>query len=158
MNLRIGQGYDAHKLVPGDGMTLGGVKISSDYSIEAHSDGDIIIHGLMDSLLGASGLGDLGSFFGTSEDSLKDVSSRDLLKRIVSKFKEDNISIINVDITYIGEVPKVIEHVGLIRENLSKDLEIEKMAVSCKATTTDGMGFEGKKSGISCLAVSLIRI
>tara|TARA_Y100001970_G_scaffold290274_1_gene423353 strand:- start:7239 stop:7715 length:477 start_codon:yes stop_codon:yes gene_type:complete len=158
MNLRIGQGYDAHKLVPGDGMTLGGVKISSDYSIEAHSDGDIIIHALMDSLLGASGLGDLGSFFGTSEDSLKDVSSRDLLKRIVSKFKEDNISIINVDITYIGEVPKVIEHVGLIRENLSKDLEIEKMAVSCKATTTDGMGFEGKKSGISCLAVSLIRI
>ncbi len=155
--MRIGHGYDAHKLIPGTQIILGGMKIDSKFSIEAHSDGDIIIHSLIDSLLGAAAYGDLGTFFPSEDNQYKDISSRKLLKEVVIKLKEDQYQISNVDITYIGQLPKLNIYIPQIRRNLSEDLEIEIDCISCKATTTDFLGFEGSKEGVSCHAVSLIK-
>ena len=155
--MRIGHGYDAHKLIKGSQVILGGIKIDSEFSIEAHSDGDIIIHSLIDSLLGAAAYGDLGAFFPSEDDQYKDISSRELLKKVVRKLKEDQYQISNVDITYIGQLPKLNSYIPQIRKNLSEDLETEVDCVSCKATTTDFLGFEGSKEGVSCHAVSLIK-
>ena len=155
--MRIGHGYDAHKLVKGDYVILGGIKIDSEFSIEAHSDGDIIIHALIDSILGAAAYGDLGTFFPSEDDQFKNISSRELLKEVVLKLKEDQYQVSNVDITYIGQLPKLNPYILQIRKNLSDDLEIEVECVSCKATTTDFLGFEGLKEGVSCHAVSLIK-
>ena len=143
--MRIGHGYDAHKLVEGSHVVLGGIKIDSEFSIEAHSDGDIIIHSLIDSLLGAAAYGDLGTFFPSEDDKYKDISSRELLKEVVLKLSEDQYEISNVDITYVGQLPKLNPYIPQIRKNLSEDLEIGIDCVSCKATTTDFLGFEGSK-------------
>ena len=155
--MRIGHGYDAHKLVKGSHVILGGIKIDSEFSIEAHSDGDIIIHSLIDSLLGAAAYGDLGTFFPSEDDKYKDISSRELLKEVVLKLNEDQYEISNVDITYVGQLPKLNPYIPQIRKNLSEDLEIGIDYVSCKATTTDFLGFEGSKEGVSCHAVALIK-
>tara|TARA_B100000965_G_scaffold168997_1_gene140961 strand:- start:123 stop:593 length:471 start_codon:yes stop_codon:yes gene_type:complete len=155
--MRIGHGYDAHKLVKGSHVVLGGIKIDSEFSIEAHSDGDIIIHSLIDSLLGAAAYGDLGTFFPSEDDKYKDISSRELLKEVVLKLNEDQYEISNVDITYVGQLPKLNPYIPQIRKNLSEDLEIGIDCVSCKATTTDFLGFEGSKEGVSCHAVALIK-
>ena len=155
--MRIGHGYDAHKLVKGSYVVLGGIKIDSEFSIEAHSDGDIIIHSLIDSLLGAAAYGDLGTFFPSEDNKYKDISSRELLKEVVLKLNEDQYEISNVDITYVGQLPKLNPYIPQIRKNLSEDLEIGIDCVSCKATTTDFLGFEGSKEGVSCHAVALIK-
>ena len=155
--MRIGHGYDAHKLVKGSYVVLGGIKIDSEFSIEAHSDGDIIIHSLIDSLLGAAAYGDLGTFFPSEDDKYKDISSRELLKEVVLKLNEDQYEISNVNITYVGQLPKLNPYIPQIRKNLSEDLEIGIDCVSCKATTTDFLGFEGSKEGVSCHAVALIK-
>jgi len=155
--MRIGHGYDAHKLVKGSHVVLGGIKIDSEFSIEAHSDGDIIIHSLIDSLLGAAAYGDLGTFFPSEDNKYKDISSRELLKEVVLKLNEDQYEISNVDITYVGQLPKLNPYIPQIRKNLSEDLEIGIDCVSCKATTTDFLGFEGSKEGVSCHAVALIK-
>ncbi|MFL2697929.1 MAG: 2-C-methyl-D-erythritol 2,4-cyclodiphosphate synthase [Gammaproteobacteria bacterium] len=145
--MRIGQGYDAHKIIPGDEIILGGVAIPSNYSIEAHSDGDVIIHAVIDAILGAFSLGDLGSHFPSSDDSYKDISSRVLLKEVMEKINSSE-DIINLDITYIGEEPKLSKYIDQIRRNISKDLGINLDKVSCKATTTEGLGFQGRKEGV----------
>ena len=154
--MRIGHGYDAHKLISGNGLVLGGVLIKSNYEIEAHSDGDIVIHALIDALLGAACLGDIGKLFPSVKDKYKDISSRSLLKEVNNKLIEKNYSVKNIDITYVGQEPKLLPHISEIRKNLSSDLNIEIDAVSCKATSTDGLGFEGAKKGVSCYAVVLI--
>lgn len=152
--MRIGQGYDAHKIIPGDEIILGGVAIPSNYSIEAHSDGDVIIHAVIDAILGAFSLGDLGSHFPSSDDSYKDISSRVLLKEVMEKINSSE-DIINLDITYIGEEPKLSKYIDQIRRNISKDLGINLDKVSCKATTTEGLGFQGRKEGVSAIAIIL---
>ena len=154
--MRIGHGYDAHRLIEGSGMILGGVPVACNYSIDAHSDGDLIVHALIDALLGAAGLGDIGTFYPSDDNKFKDISSRELLRDVVLKLKDDNYSIQNVDITFIGQEPKLNEFIGRIKENLSQDLCIEIDSVNCKATTTDFLGFEGEKKGLSCHAVALI--
>jgi len=154
--MKIGHGYDAHRLIEGSGMILGGVPIASNYSIDAHSDGDLIVHALVDALLGAAGLGDIGTFYPSNDNKFKDISSRELLRDVVLKLKDGNYSIQNVDITFIGQEPKLNEFIDKIKENLSQDLCIEIDSVNCKATTTDFLGFEGEKKGLSCHAVALI--
>ncbi len=155
--MRIGHGYDAHKLIPGNHIILGGIKIDSNFSIEAHSDGDIIIHSLIDALLGAAAYGDLGTFFPSDNNLYKDISSRELLKAVVLKLKDDKYKISNVDITYIGQLPKLNTYIQQIKKNLSEDLGIDTDFISCKATTTDNLGFEGTNEGVSCHAVCLIK-
>ena len=154
--MKIGHGYDAHRLVKGSGVILGGVSITCNYSIDAHSDGDLIIHALVDALLGAAGFGDIGTLYPSDDNKFKDISSRELLRDVVSKLKDANYLIQNIDITFIGQEPKLNGFIGKIRENLSQDLCIEIDSVNCKGTTTDFLGFEGEKRGLSCHAVALI--
>ena len=154
--MKIGHGYDAHRLIEGTGMILGGVSIASNFSIDAHSDGDLIVHALVDALLGAAGLGDIGTFYPSDDNKFKDISSRELLRDVVQKLKDCNYSIQNADITFIGQEPKLNEFIDKIKENLSQDLSIGISSVNCKATTTDFLGFEGEKKGLSCHAVVLI--
>ena len=154
--MKIGHGYDAHRLVSGTGVTLGGVSIACDYSIEAHSDGDLIVHALIDALLGAAGYGDIGTFYPSNDNKFADISSRELLRDVVSKLNNNNLFVQNVDITFIGQEPKLSQFIDLIKENLSKDLCVDIKSVNCKATTTDFLGFEGEKKGLSCHVVALI--
>jgi 2-C-methyl-D-erythritol 2,4-cyclodiphosphate synthase len=154
--MRIGQGYDAHRIKPGQGMILGGVAIECDYSIEAHSDGDIIVHALIDALLGAAAYGDLGTYFPSEDETMKDISSFSMLSSVLNKLKDDSYKIINIDLTYVGQVPKLITYREEIRNNLSKFMNINIENISCKATTTDGLGFEGNLEGISCHCIVLI--
>ena len=154
--MRIGQGYDAHRIKPGQGMILGGVAIECDYSIEAHSDGDIIVHALIDALLGAAAYGDLGTYFPSEDETMKDISSFSMLSSVLNKLKDDSYKIINIDLTYVGQVPKLITYREEIRNNLSKFMNINIENISCKATTTDGLGFEGSLEGISCHCIVLI--
>lgn len=154
--MRIGQGYDAHRIKPGQGMILGGVAIECDYSIEAHSDGDIIVHALIDALLGAAAYGDLGTYFPSEDETMKDISSFSMLSSVLNKLKDDSYKIINIDLTYVGQVPKLISYREEIRNNLSKFMKINIENISCKATTTDGLGFEGNLEGISCHCIVLI--
>ena len=155
--MRVGIGYDAHKLIPGKGMHLGGVFIECEYSIEAHSDGDVIIHALIDSLLGAAALGDIGSLFPSKDPENKDISSSFLLTQVIDLLDLNNYKVINIDITLIAETPKIHQKTDQIINSLSKSLRVTKSSVSCKATTTDFLGFEGSKEGVSCHAVSLIK-
>ena len=154
--MRIGYGYDAHKLVPGNGMTLGGIEIKCDYSIEAHSDGDILVHTLIDALMGAAAYGDLGTYFPSEDQSLKNISSLSMLSTVLEKLNMDSYKISNIDLTYVGQVPKLISYSKEIRQNLSTFINIDIDKISCKATTTDHLGFEGKLEGISCHCVVLI--
>ena len=154
--MRIGQGYDAHRIKPGQGIILGGVAIECDYSIEAHSDGDIIVHALIDALLGAAAYGDLGTYFPSEDETMKDISSFSMLSSVLNKLKDDSYKIINIDLTYVGQVPKLITYREEIRNNLSKFMNINIENISCKATTTDGLGFEGNLEGISCHCTVLI--
>ena len=154
--MKIGHGYDAHRLIEGSGMILGGVTIACNYSIDAHSDGDLIVHALIDALLGAAGFGDIGTLYPSEDNKFKNISSRELLRDVVSKIKDANYLIQNIDITFIGQEPKLNRFINEIRENISQDLCIEIDSVNCKATTTDFLGFEGEKKGLSCHAVALI--
>ena len=154
--MRIGHGYDAHKLVPGGGMTLGGIEIKSDYSIEAHSDGDILVHTLIDALMGAAAYGDLGTYFPSEDQSLKNISSLSMLSSVLEKLNKDGFKISNIDLTYVGQAPKLISYSKEIRQNLSTFINMDIDNISCKATTTDHLGFEGKLEGISCHCVVLI--
>ena len=154
--MRIGYGYDAHKLVQGNGMTLGGIEIKCNYSIEAHSDGDILVHTLIDALMGAAAYGDLGTYFPSEDQSLKNISSLSMLSTVLEKLNMDGYKISNIDLTYVGQVPKLISYSKEIRQNLSSFINIDIDKISCKATTTDHLGFEGKLEGISCHCVVLI--
>ena len=154
--MRIGHGYDAHKLVSGGGMTLGGIEIKCDYSLEAHSDGDILVHTLIDALMGAAAYGDLGTYFPSEDQSLKNISSLSMLSTVLEKLNMDGYKISNIDLTYVGQVPKLISYSKEIRQNLSSFINIDIDKISCKATTTDHLGFEGKLEGISCHCVVLI--
>ena len=155
--MRVGIGYDAHKLIPGKGMHLGGIFFECEYSIEAYSDGDVIIHALIDSLLGAAALGDIGSLFPSQDPENKNISSGILLTQVIDLLNSKNYKVINIDITLISETPKIHHKTDQIIDSLSKSLGVTKSSISCKATTTDGLGFEGEKKGIACQAISLIK-
>ena len=137
-------------------MHLGGIFIECDYAIEGYSDGDVIIHALIDSLLGAAALGDIGTLFPSKDPKNKNISSSILLSEVVDLLDSRNYRIINIDLTLITETPKINQKVNLIIDALSNNLRVPKNYVSCKATTTDGLGFEGEKKGIACQAISLI--
>ena len=153
---RIGQGFDVHRLEPGDGVTLGGVRIQCPYRIVAHSDGDVLVHALCDALLGAAGLGDIGHWFPDTDARYKGADSRTLLRQIVRELVQQGWQVINADVTLIAEVPRVAPHVAVMREYLAVDLGVAPAAVNVKATTSEGLGFTGRKEGIAAQAVALI--
>lgn len=155
-NLRIGFGFDAHQIKKGTSMTIGGISIECDFEIIAHSDGDVLTHAICDALLEAAHLGDLGSFV-LEDDSSKDISSLKILEDVMNKLRSINMEIINIDSTYVGSVPRLEPHKADMETKLASTLKIDSDRVSCKATTTDGLSFQGKKEGISAYATVLLK-
>ena len=155
--MRIGYGFDAHGFTPGDGVTLGGEWIPCDRGIDAHSDGDVVIHALCDALLGAAGLGDLGVFFPDTDPNLENIDSRRLLRDVISRVMSTGYSVGNVDITVVTERPRISPHREAMITNLARELGVDVNAVSVKATSTDGLGYTGRHEGISAHAVVLLK-
>lgn len=154
--MRIGHGYDAHRLAEGRPLILGGVTIPYDRGLEAHSDGDAVIHALCDALLGASALGDIGSHFPDSNPDLKNIDSRFILRKVVDLLKDKGYRIGNADITILAQAPKLSPYIPAMRGKLAEDMRIAIEDVNVKATTTEGMGFVGRKEGIAVASVVLI--
>jgi 2-C-methyl-D-erythritol 2,4-cyclodiphosphate synthase len=155
--MRIGHGFDAHRFEAGRPLVLGGVTIPHEAGLAAHSDGDVLIHALCDALLGAAALGDIGSHFPDSSDAYAGIDSRILLRSVMSRLHEADYRVGNVDITLIAQVPKMAPHIQAMRENMAADMQVAVGVVSIKATTTEKMGYTGRREGISCHAVCLLR-
>jgi 2-C-methyl-D-erythritol 2,4-cyclodiphosphate synthase len=157
MEIRIGHGFDTHRLAAGEGVMLGGVFIACPYRLVAHSDGDVLIHALCDALLGAIGGGDIGKLFPDTDAQYRGIASRKLLEHVMSRVRSARYRVANADLTLIAEVPKVAPHVVAMRDALSADLGVEPIAVNVKATTNEGMGHIGRREGIAAHAVVLLR-
>ena len=155
--MRIGSGFDAHKFAEGRKLILGGVTIPHDKGMEAHSDGDVVLHALCDALLGAAALGDIGKHFPDTSPDYKDADSRKLLRHVFSLLKDNNLSLGNADITIIAQAPKLAPHIDAMRHNIAADLETDIANINVKATTTEGMGFTGRGEGIAVQAVVLLK-
>jgi len=154
--LRIGIGYDAHRLTEGRDLILGGVKIPHEKGLSGHSDADVLSHAIGEAILGALSLGDLGKHFPDTDDRYKNISSLKILSMISDLVKNENAKVINIDSTIVAEEPKLSGHIRTMRQNISEVLEIDVDQVSVKATTTEGMGFAGKKEGIAAYAAVLV--
>ena len=154
--MRIGMGYDVHKLVEDRDLILGGVKIPYSLGLLGHSDADVLLHAIMDSLLGAAALGDIGKHFPDSDHRYKGISSIELLKHVGSLLKENNWLIENIDSTIIAQKPKMAPHIENIRKNISEALNINIDQINVKATTEEGLGFTGEGKGISSQSICLL--
>lgn len=155
--IRIGHGYDVHKLVEGRKLILGGVTIlNNNIGLLGHSDADVLLHAVSDSLLGAAALGDIGAHFPDSDAKFKDADSLILLKKVNELLQEKGYSVVNVDATVLAQAPKLAPYILKMRENIASALEIPVDCVSVKATTEEGLGFTGRKEGIAAHSVSLI--
>ena len=153
---RIGHGYDVHAFIDGNGFTLGGVFISCDKAIVAHSDGDVLIHALCDALLGALGRGDIGRMFPDTDARNENRDSREFLREIKQLIDTDGLRLGNADITIIAQLPKMAPHIGSMIEILAEDLKASAAAINIKATTTEGLGFIGREQGIAVAAVVIL--
>ena len=154
--MRIGHGYDVHRFGPGDKLILGGVSIPYEHSFVAHSDGDVLIHALIDALLGAVALGDIGQHFPDTDAKWKGANSRQLLLSVVAMIREKGYKLGNADITIVAQQPKMLPHLDKMRLNLSADIGCNIDQINIKATTTEELGFAGRKEGIACHAVALL--
>ena len=156
--MRVGQGFDVHRLVVGRDLILGGVNIPHTHGLEAHSDGDVLIHALCDALLGAAGLGDIGKHFPDTDESFSGADSQVLLRSVVEKLKQAGMQLCNADCTIIAQSPKMAPYIQQMKENLAEDCEVDPALVSIKATTTEQLGFTGRKEGIAAQAVVLLNV
>jgi len=154
--LRVGQGYDAHRLIEGRNLMLGGVRIPFEKGLEGWSDADVLIHAIMDSLLGAASLGDIGRHFPPDDQEYKDISSITLLKQTSDILKKKGWNVGNIDATIVAERPHIAPFVDQMKSFIGEALSITTNQISIKATTTEGMGFAGREEGIAAYAVSLI--
>lgn len=154
--MRIGMGYDVHKLVENRDLILGGVKIPYSLGLLGHSDADVLLHAIMDSLLGAAALGDIGKHFPDSDDRYKGISSIELLKHVGSLLKKNDWLIENIDSTIIAQKPKMAPHIENMRKNISEALNIDIGQINVKATTEEGLGFTGEGKGISSQSICLL--
>lgn len=155
-NLRIGHGYDVHRLKTGRALILGGVTIPYDLGLDGHSDADVLTHAIMDALLGAAAAGDIGKLFPDNDEAFRGISSLELLRRVKLHLEEKNYKIVNVDATIIAQAPKLAPYREVMRENLAKVMEVDIDQVSVKATTEEHLGFTGSGEGIAAHAVCLI--
>lgn len=154
--MRVGHGYDVHRFAPGRDLIIGGVKIPYEQGLLGHSDADVLLHAVMDSLLGAAALGDIGLHFPDTDDKYKGISSLLLLKETGKLINEAGYEIINIDATVLAQAPKLRPYMDQMRENISKTLGIAISQVNIKATTEEGLGFTGRKEGMAAHAVSLL--
>ncbi|MDR2192291.1 MAG: 2-C-methyl-D-erythritol 2,4-cyclodiphosphate synthase [Endomicrobium sp.] len=153
----IGFGYDAHRFKKERNLILGGVKIAVCNGLDGHSDADVLLHALMDALLGAAGLNDIGHFFPNTDPKYKNISSVKLLKEVYAQLKKRNFKINNVDMTVIAEAPKIYPFIDEMKENISKTLKLNKKKIAIKATTNEKMGFIGRGEGIAAMAVASLK-
>jgi 2-C-methyl-D-erythritol 2,4-cyclodiphosphate synthase len=154
--MRIGHGYDVHAYIDGRPLILGGVRIPYDKGLAAHSDGDAVIHALCDALLGAAALGDIGAHFPDTDPRFKNIDSRILLRRVAELLAERSYRVVNADVTIVAQAPKMAPHIPAMRVNLAADLGVDTGLMNIKATTSEAMGFIGRKEGIAVHAVALI--
>lgn len=155
-NLRVGHGYDVHRLKTGRALILGGVNIPYDLGLDGHSDADVLTHAIMDALLGAAAAGDIGKLFPDNDEAFRGISSLELLRRVKLHLSKKNYKIVNVDATIIAQAPKLSPYREMMRENLAKVMEVDVEQVSVKATTEEHLGFTGKGEGIAAHAICLI--
>ncbi|KAB2964122.1 MAG: 2-C-methyl-D-erythritol 2,4-cyclodiphosphate synthase [Thermoanaerobaculia bacterium] len=156
MTLRVGQGYDVHRLVPGRRLVLGGEEIPFELGLEGHSDADVLLHALTDAVLGAAGLGDLGALFPPGDPEWKDASSVRLLEIVMARAAAAGWRVVNCDLTLVAEAPKLAPWRERIRSRLARSLGVEPDAVGLKATTHEGLGALGRGEGMAALAVVLL--
>lgn len=154
--IRIGHGYDVHALAAGNGLVLGGITINCDYCFIAHSDGDVLIHALCDALLGAMGKGDIGFHFSDQDAANQNRDSREFLRIVRHLMADENYQLGNADVTIVAQSPKMAPHLDSMKQNLALDLDTETSRLNIKATTTEKLGFPGRKEGIAVHAVVLL--
>lgn len=155
--MRIGHGYDVHKLVENRKLILGGVEIPHDLGLLGHSDADVLTHAIMDSIIGAMALGDIGKLFPDTDNYYKDISSIYLLSEVYKVMKEKKYEIINIDATIVAQKPKLLPHIDKMKKNISETLDMPIENLNIKATTEEGLGFTGKMLGISAHSVVLLK-
>jgi 2-C-methyl-D-erythritol 2,4-cyclodiphosphate synthase len=156
MAIRVGFGYDVHTFVEGRPLVLGGITIPHPYGLSGHSDADAVIHAIVDALLGAAALGDIGMHFPSSDERWKDQPSTVFLAYTADLLHHHSLTIGNIDATIVAERPKLSPHIEAMRIHLAEHLRLDSGQVSVKATTTDGLGFAGRREGIACYAVALV--
>lgn len=156
--MRIGTGYDVHRLVSGRKLILGGVEIPYEYGLDGHSDADVLVHAIMDAMLGALALGDIGKLFPDTDDSYKGISSIILLKKCNEVIREQGYKIGNIDSTIIAQKPKLAPYINHMRQVVADALECDISQISVKATTEEKLGFTGRMEGISAQAVCLLNV
>ncbi len=154
--LRIGSGYDVHRLIDGRKLILGGVEIPYEKGLLGHSDADVLLHAVSDALLGAAALGDIGKMFPDSDEKYAGADSLKLLSEVACRLKSKGFRVVNIDSTVIAQAPKISPYTDLMRENIARACGVEKGFVSVKATTEEGLGFTGEGLGISAFATVLI--
>lgn len=154
--MRVGLGYDVHQLVEGRKLIIGGVEIPHEKGLLGHSDADVLLHAIMDSLLGAAALGDIGRHFPDTDSHYKGISSLLLLEKVGILLREKGYSIENIDATIIAQKPKMAPHIPIMIKNISETLNIEASSINIKATTEEGLGFTGRKEGISAQSICLL--
>ncbi|MDD5273819.1 MAG: 2-C-methyl-D-erythritol 2,4-cyclodiphosphate synthase [Methylovulum sp.] len=154
--IRVGQGYDVHRFNNGDHIILGGVRIPYQQGLEAHSDGDVVLHALCDALLGAVALGDIGKHFPDTDPSFKGADSRVLLRHVYTIVQAKGFELVNADMTIIAQAPKMAPHIAAMCHNIAEDLQVVVDCINVKATTTEKLGFEGRKEGIAVQAIVLV--
>lgn len=152
--MRVGQGFDVHRLVPGRPLILGGVRISYEKGLDGHSDADVLAHAVIDACLGAAGLGDIGRHFPDTDPAWAGADSLDLLRRVASLLRDEGFRVSNVDATVVAEAPRLAPHIDEMAWNLAEALGVSPQQVNVKATTGEGLGCIGRGEGIACLAVA----
>jgi 2-C-methyl-D-erythritol 2,4-cyclodiphosphate synthase len=155
-SLRVGQGYDVHAFEAGDHVMLGGVKIPHTQGVRAHSDGDVVLHALCDALLGAAALGDIGMHFPDSDPRWRGTNSRTFIRHVCRLLGDQGFTVVNVDATVIAETPRLGKYRDTMRANIAADLSVTIDRVNIKGTTSEALGFVGRREGIACQAIALI--
>ncbi len=154
--MRVGMGYDVHKLAEERKLIIGGVEIPHEKGLLGHSDADVLLHAIMDALLGAAALGDIGKHFPDTEEKYRGADSRMLLREVKRLIEAESYQVGNIDATIVAQAPKMWPYIAQMEENIAADLEVDRKAVNVKATTEEGLGFTGKKEGISSFAVCML--
>ena len=155
---RCGIGYDAHRLVTGRKLILGGVKIPHPRGLEGHSDADVLSHAVADAILGALGAGDIGKHFPNTEESIRGISSVEILRHAATIAAQKNARVVNVDATVLAEAPKISPHIAAMQEKIADALGVKANAISIKATTNEGLGAIGRSEGIAAIAVASVEV
>ena len=155
---RCGIGYDAHRLVSGRRLILGGVKIPHPRGLEGHSDADVLSHAIADAMLGALGAGDIGKHFPNTEESIRGISSIEILRHVATIAAQKNARVVNVDATVLAEAPKISPHIAAMQEKIANALGVKANAISIKATTNEGLGAIGRSEGMAAIAVASVEV